>query len=284
MASAGLLGALAGLGKGIQASGEMLWKEAVQKDRDERLAEIERNNADYKAKLELEGYKEKKAIDAANPDPKDRFVSVGSGGLYDAKTGKVVAAGSSTGLLKGGYKATKDITKDAFGYVKTMIGGDKVFANLSEDAKEAKMGEVASLATFTYLNDDQVTDLGSAVDRAYKQIYGTQESDKTSDKKTDAPTVKSGSYDPPGLDLWGTRDSADSSEIVTDLENKITAGKLKTDQVASYIDGTVSPNLSAQVQSHLKIRADARAELAQGRTRSAVIARLKEIGVPTDGL
>ena len=283
MASAGLLGGLAGLGKGIQTAGELMWKEEAQKARDDRLAEIDRDNADYKAELEIEGYKEKKAIDAANPDPKDRYVSVGSGGLYDSKTGKVVAAGSSTGLLKGGYKATKDITKDAFGYVKTMIGGDKLFANLSEDAKEAKMGEVASLATFTYLNDDQVTDLGSAVDRAYKQIYGKPEPDMP---ESNAPEVEPGSYDPPGLDLWGARQSADSTEIVLDLENQIMKGEIKgdTQTLSQYLNGTVSSSMASKVTAEIEERSAARDAIAQGADRKAVIQRLESQGFSSYGL
>ena len=282
MASAGLLGALAGLGKGIQTSGEMLWKEAIQKDRDERLAEIERSNADYKAKLELEGYEKKKAIDAANPDPKDNFVSLGKNDrLYDIKSGKIVeGAGKGASSLLG-YDDAEQLNTKAFSIAKSMLGGDNLMADFDEN-RQVKAAELSSLGQQLFLTG-KYANLSDAMSTAYGYVFNKGDTE-SSDTKSDAPTVKSGSYDPPGLDLWGTRDSADSGEIVTDLENKITAGKLKIDQVASYIDGTVSPNLSAQVQSHLKIRADARKEMAQGRTRSAVISRLKELGVPTDGL
>ena len=282
MASAGLLGALAGLGDGMKTAGEAMWKDAIQKDRDERLAEIEQKSIDYKADKELALFKEKEKYKSENLSGKDRYTEIDPAKqLIDLKTGQVIS-GSGTSSLRG-YKSTAALNKDSFSIAKSMVGGDKLFAGLSEDNKEAKTAKLSAVGQALYLSDPNYSSLSAAMDAAYQQVFPkTEEANSAST----TPEVEPGSYDPPGLDLWGQRESADSTEIVLDLESQIMKGEIKSDNqtLSQYLNGTMNSSIAKKVLADIEARSKARDALAKGRDRNEVIERLESQGFSSYGL
>jgi hypothetical protein len=284
MASAGLLGGLAGLGKGLAVGGEMMWKEAIQKDRDARLAELEKERDKSKAELELSTYREKKTIDQEFVDPKDRYVSIGANGLYDTQEGLVVAGKGSSGF--GGYSDAEELNTKAFSMAKTMLGGDNFMPEFSED-RQARTAELSDLGQQLYLTGEYKT-LAGAMQDAYKMSFSSKD---TLDETPTQKDVAEGSYDPPGMDLWGMRDSASAEEVISDLKNKMDGGLIPRTRkdVSKYLSGTMSPELQRSVVDTLfpspaVAIEEAKDAIAKGANRNLVIQRLKEMGIPTDDL
>ena len=287
MASAGLLGALAGLGDGMKTAGEAMWKEAIQKDRDERLAEIESNNADYKAEKELDVYKQKAEYDKANPSAKDRYMQIDpEKNLFDRQKGEYVGGESSVTsrwYKDAGFKSEESGIKELRQMVTRQLGADN--DTYEPDKADIKPADLYSRA-LSYLRNAEEKNIGAAVSRGYSALLDDIAAKKESAKKNDVPDVEPGSYDPPGLDLWGQRESADSTEIVLDLESQIMKGEIKGDNksLSQYLNGTMNSSIAKKVLADIEARSKARDALAKGKDRNLVIERLESQGFSSYGL
>ena len=290
MANRGLLGAFSGFGKGLSDSALLEWKDQMQKERDARLSEIEMQTYRDKQSIEVDSYRQKKEIDQEYVDPKDRYVSVGSGGLFDTQTGSVVSG--KGGALLGGFADAEELNTKASSLAKTMLGGDNFMADFNEN-RQARVGALSDRGQQLYKTGEFST-LAGAMDAAYQQMFA----DKNQDLSDPAAAVKAGQYDPPGLDLWGMRDSSTAEEMVLDLKTRIEGGLLPNDRksVAKFISGTMSPEQQQNVLDSLfapsssqqgdvqNILAEARDAISRGANREKVIERLKSMGLPTEGL